>query len=320
MKIKALMTLTSIVCIIASFNLNLFADESDTIDSGEEAITKQQHVDERLNALEAQLRQLEAQLRRLEVPNLRPVDELLTNEIPSIRSRPLDDFLSRTLPVRDDATKGFIGVYLGHATDAGVPITRVIEGSPASIANILADDVITRIGDVSVAELDDPIASTVELINANPPGSIIQIKLLRGDEEILVDIATVRRSSIDFDEGFSNQARIFLSDLPERLNTQFQTIIDRFNNTVFVMDIEKDLGRYFGVENGVLVLEAEEVEGIQPGDVLLKVDDRPIRTVAQAIREVRAGEEQLTLLVKRNKREKSVTLEKNEFRLRSILD
>ena len=70
----------------------------------------------------------------------------------------------------------------------------------------------------------------------------------------------------------------------------------------------------------MLVLEAEKVRGIQPGDILLKVDDRPIRTVAQAIREVRDGEDKLTLLVKRNNREKSVTLDKNKFKWRSILD
>ena len=206
MKMEApIILLTCIACIVATFNLNLVADDSDTIDSGEEAVLKQRRIDERLNELEAQLHRLEALLGILEVQNLRPLDELLTNEIPSLRSRPLDNLLSRTLPDRDDTTNGYIGVYLGQPTDSGVPITRVIDGAPASIADVLAGDVITRIGDVSVAELDDPITSTIELINANSPGSIIQIAVVRGDEEVLVEVATVRRSSIDFEESATNR-------------------------------------------------------------------------------------------------------------------
>lgn len=316
MNLKVPITITCIVCVFVSLTSNLVADDADTIDSSEEAVLKQQSVDERLNRFDAQLHNLEEHLESLQ----RRYNELLANEFPSVRIRPLDNFLSRTLPVRDDTTKGFIGVHLGQPTDAGVPLTRVIEGSPASIANILAGDVLTRVGDVDVTEQDDPAASAAELINANPPGSIIQLTLLRGDDELRVDVATVRRSSIDYEEGTSNQLRTFLSGIRERLNTQFQTNFDRINNAVFVMDIERDFGRYFGVEYGVLVLEAEEVEGIQPGDILLKVDDRPIRTVAQAIREVRNANDELTLLVKRNKREKSVTLDKNQFRIRTILD
>lgn len=320
MNLRVPFAITCIVCTFASLTSNLVADDSDAIDSGEEAVLKQQSLDERLNEVEAQLRQLESLLRLLEDPNVRSLDELHANEIPSIRSRPLDDFFSRRLPVRDNTTKGYIGVYLGQPTDSGVPITAVIEGAPASIADVLAGDVITRIGDVSVAELDDPVTSTTELINANPPGSIIQIAVVRGDEEVLVEVATVRRTSIDFEESATNRTPAILSNVLERMNTRFETNVERLNNAVFVMDIEREFGRYFGVEYGVLVLEAEEVEGIQAGDILLKVDDQPIRTVAQAIREVREGEDELTLLVKRNKREKSVTLKKNEFRLRTILD
>ena len=320
MKIKVLITLTYIACIVASINLNLVADDSETINSGEEAVLKQQSIDERLNEVEAQLRRLESLLRLLESPNVRSLDELLANEIPSIRSRPLDNLLSRTLPVRDDTTKGFIGVQLGEPTDAGVPLTKVIEGAPASIANIQTGDLITRIGDVQVAELDNVVLSTVQLINENPPGSIVQIALLRGDEEILVDVATVRRSTIDYEESVRIQTPEILSKVREQWDTLFQRNLDLPSNTVYVMDIEKDFGRYFGVEYGVLVLESEEVGGIQPGDILLKVDVRPIRTVAQAIREVRNADDELTLLVKRNKREKRVTLNKNKFRLRTILD
>lgn len=52
--------------------------------------------------------------------------------------------------------------------------------------------------------------------------------------------------------------------------------------------VEASLGRYFGTDAGVLVLSVgEELEGLQPGDVIRKVDGKPVTTpreVTQALR------------------------------------
>ena len=309
---KSSIVLACIVCVFASFNLNLVADDSDTLDSKEElVILQQQTEDSRLRKLEAQMHQLEVRLETLQE---------LFDAMPSIRRPPIDTLFSHYVQALDDTTEGFIGVQLDQATDVGVPIVRVLEGAPAKIAGILAGDVITTIGDVYIAELDDPVASLVELINSNAPGSIIRVALLRGTEEVQVDVATVRWSSIDPEQTSTYQIPETLRDIRDRLSSLFQTDFDRPSNTVYVMDIEEEFGRYFGVEYGVLVLEVEEIEAIKPGDILLRVDDQQIRTVSQAIEEIRDGEDELKLLIKRNKRERSVTLDKNEFRLRTILD
>ncbi len=309
---KSSIVLACIVCVFASFNLNLVADDSDTLDSKEElVILQQQTEDSRLHKLEAQMHQLEVRLETMQE---------LFDAMPSIRRPPIDTLFSRYALARDDTTKGFIGIQLDQVTDAGVPIIRVLEGAPAKIAGILAGDVITTIGDVYIAELDDPVASLVELINSNAPGSIIRVTLLRGTEEVQVDVATVRWSSIAPDQTPTYQMPETLRDIRDRLSSLFRSDFDRPSNTVYVMDIEEEFGRYFGVEYGVLVLEVEEIEAIKPGDILLKVDDQQIRTVSQAIEEIQDGQGELKLLVKRNKRERSVTLDKNEFRLRTILD
>ena len=53
--------------------------------------------------------------------------------------------------------------------------------------------------------------------------------------------------------------------------------------------VDASLGRYFGTENGVLVLSVgEELAGLQAGDVIRKVDGRPVTTprdVTQALRD-----------------------------------
>ena len=314
---KSSIVLACVVCIFASFNLCLVADDSETLDSVEElTILPQQTEDSRLQKLETQMRQLELSLETLQ----RRYNELLTDEMSSSRRPPIDTLFSRYRQARDDTTKGFIGVQLDQATDVGVPIVRVLERAPARIAGILAGDVITRISDVDIAELDDPVASLVELINSNAPGSIIRVTLLRGTEEVQVDVATVRWSSIDPEQTSTYQMPETLRDIRDRISSLFRSDFESLSNTVYVMDIEEEFGRYFGVEYGVLVLEVEEIEDIKPGDILLKVDDQQIRTVSQAIEELQDGEGELKLLVKRNKRERSVTLDKNEFRLRTILD
>lgn len=317
MNIKALITLPCIFCFLASFNLNLVADDSETVATGEkEAILQQQLEDTRLNELEAQMHQLELRLQTLQ----RLLHELRDDATPSIRRPPIDTLISRYAQARDDMTKGFIGVQMDQATDVGVPIVRVLEGAPAEMAGILVGDVLTRIGDVDIAELDDPVTSMVELVNSNPPGSIIRITLLRGTDEVQVDVATVRWSSIAPRQTTTYQVPETLRDIRERLSSLFRSDFESPSNLVYVMDIEEEFGRYFGVDYGVLVLEAEEVEGIKPGDILLKVDDQPIRSVPQAIEEFQDGKDELKLLVKRNKRERSVTVNKNDFKLRSILD
>ena len=42
--------------------------------------------------------------------------------------------------------------------------------------------------------------------------------------------------------------------------------------------VDAKLGRYFGTDHGVLVLSSGELEGLEPGDVIQRVDGRPVRS------------------------------------------
>lgn len=42
--------------------------------------------------------------------------------------------------------------------------------------------------------------------------------------------------------------------------------------------VDPRLGRYFGTDHGVLVLSSGELEGLEPGDVIQRVDSQPVRT------------------------------------------
>ena len=77
-------------------------------------------------------------------------------------------------------------------------------------------------------------------------------------------------------------------------------------------EVDARLGRYFGVDRGVLVLKAEgkELDRLEPGDVILAIGDTPVRTPTDAMRvlgEAAAGK-QVDIDVQRDHRRASVEL------------
>ncbi|HTO73785.1 MAG TPA: M28 family peptidase [Gemmatimonadales bacterium] len=93
-------------------------------------------------------------------------------------------------------TPGY-GAYLGTIPDMaggdprGVRISGVRAGSPAEAAGLKADDVITKIGDLDVPDLQ---AMTTAL-RAHKPGDKVEIRIWRGDQSLLLTATLGTRSS-----------------------------------------------------------------------------------------------------------------------------
>jgi hypothetical protein len=49
-------------------------------------------------------------------------------------------------------------------------------------------------------------------------------------------------------------------------------------NGLNLASVDPQLGRYFGTDGGVLVLSTGELAGLQPGDVIQRVDGKPVET------------------------------------------
>lgn len=229
----------------------------------------------------------------------------------------------------EELNESVIGVYLQNDPDTGgVLITRVTEGAPADLAGIESGDIIVAIDDVEVLDKDDPYETTASIINAKKAGSQVKIKLQRDEELVDLNVETIDRLSL---RTLSNQnAGYVISTSPTvygytsgaawpPTTVYNPTIPQRSSDNVFVMEIEEDFGQYFGVEYGVLVLKAENVDELQPGDILLEIDEQPIRSLSHALRYRRDADDEVELLFKRNKRDRSITLRKNQFRLNAIL-
>ncbi|MDH5822950.1 PDZ domain-containing protein [Luteimonas sp. RD2P54] len=52
-------------------------------------------------------------------------------------------------------------------------------------------------------------------------------------------------------------------------------------------EVDPQLGRYFGAERGVLVLSADGLDGLQPGDVIQRIDGREVGTPREAMAALR---------------------------------
>jgi hypothetical protein len=90
-------------------------------------------------------------------------------------------------------TPGY-GAYLGTIPDmtgggAGVKLTGVRAGSPAEAAGLRADDVITRIGDMDVPDLQ----AMSDALRAHKPGDVVRIEVLRAGQHTTVTATLATR-------------------------------------------------------------------------------------------------------------------------------
>ena len=80
-----------------------------------------------------------------------------------------------------------------------------------------------------------------------------------------------------------------------------------------LVDMDADLGAYFGVDQGALVLNAPEDGALKSGDVLLSVGGEPVTSARQARRAIGAAEEPMEAEVMRQKSKLKVSIAPDAF-------
>ncbi len=87
--------------------------------------------------------------------------------------------------------------------------------------------------------------------------------------------------------------------------------LGRSSDGLELVELNPELGSYFGADEGVLVADVDEDStlGLEPGDVVLRVGDRPVTTPERMRRILRSygADEEVTLHVRRDGRETTVT-------------
>jgi C-terminal processing protease CtpA/Prc len=230
----------------------------------------------------------------------------------------------------------------------GAKVVSVVEDGPADEAGIKEGDIITEFNGTSLAEArqeDDDVSGPglrlVELAHDLDEGDTVKVEYRRDGS---THSATLVAEAIGDNMSFYR----FNEDGPEMMLPKFEgprafqfhgepgdmRIFEGPGNFSFQMggghglqmlEMNADLGEYFGTNEGLLVTQASRDSAIpfRVGDVILAIDGRKPTSVAHAFRIIRSYEEGETIRAEVMRKRQRVNLEwtvkESEGRVRSML-
>ncbi|MUV12731.1 PDZ domain-containing protein [Noviluteimonas gilva] len=214
-----------------------------------------------------------------------------------------------------------IGVVLAPDAQAGVRVAGVTPDSGAAKAGLKAGDRITAVGGTPVLGNTGEmrLENSRKLFTGLDDGKPVRIDYVRAGKAASANVT----ASLDQDvfwvgapgEGGPQIRRIEVpgvgKDVRQEVirigprgdckgkNCKVPMLAEAFRwNGLNLASVDGKLGRYFGTDKGVLVLSAgADLEGLQPGDVILKIDSRNVNSPREAMEALRAKEDNAMALV-----------------------
>ncbi len=234
------------------------------------------------------------------------------------------------------------GMVLSATPEGQLTVVGVVSDSPAHQAGIRPQDVIVSIDGVVIEQSDDPRESARRLISSAKPGDTVRIRVSRDNsqQDVSVTVNGYVVPSIVVNPNASpslsyavRQRQLRDAALMERIQRQsslsqeaqsrwmtrlFRTDVSLSERVLSVIEVEEELGHYFGVDFGVLVIEVpEDHEKLKPGDILMRVEDEAVRSYSHAQRyfEEANHETPTKVTVRRKGKRQTVELDKGEWLL-----
>ncbi|NPA32991.1 MAG: DegQ family serine endoprotease [Aquificae bacterium] len=198
--------------------------------------------------------------------------------------------------------RGWLGVTIQDITPdiaeaigikEGVLITNVLPDSPAEKAGLKVGDVIVEVNGKKIRDTRD-LQFTIMKVK---PGTEITLTVIRDGKPIKV--------------------KVKVGEYPEKESGAFGKTTPE-NLGLLLRDLTQKEKQQLGVEGGVVVEDVApnspaEYSGLQPGDVILKVNNRPVRNVREfyeLIKRLKSeGKTRALLLVRRGDANIFITLE-----------
>lgn len=223
--------------------------------------------------------------------------------------------------------RGRIGVVVNTQANAasdrlGARIEGVTPGAPAERAGIKAGDIITKfngtaLGGVRGDATDEsgPGMKLLELARALEPGDTVRLEYRRGDDTKTATIVAQDLGSQGFSMTLPRVAPVPDMQLlvPELDGFRGALSIGPYSawSGVEFVTVDRDLGEYFGVTEGLLVVKVRGDSGmpLRAGDVILGIDGRKPTSPSHALRILRSYDtgESVKLDVQRKQRRQTVT-------------
>ena len=215
----------------------------------------------------------------------------------------------------------------------GVTVVGVTPGSAASEAGLRAGDIITAVNDESLSAASADVANRqlLDFMEGVEEGDVLKVEYLRDGKvgSVEVEPRVVERNRYvwqgDGDHHFT---------IPKMPNAPH--VIDKFKmafafpwegsglGELELVELSEGLGRYFGTDSGLLVINAPESGAfeLEDGDVIQSIDGREPRDVRHAMRILSSYQsgEKLKLGIMRDKKKRTLEIEIPADRHGAIFD
>ena len=204
----------------------------------------------------------------------------------------------------------------------GARVLKVSPGGAAEAAGVQGGDVIVALDGVKVAGAAEPGRTVVEHMKDVKPEQKVKVKVLRDGKN--KDLVVVARPMVGFAMAGMPGDRSFHIQMPDigpgmagmagvmPQIRQFRTFLRGDFGGMELASITPKLGAYFGVTEGVLVVQAPDNAAfkLEDGDVIQSIDGRKPEDGAHALRILRSYKsgEKLNLSVLRQRKPMSLAV------------
>ncbi|MCC8364034.1 PDZ domain-containing protein [Lysobacter sp. A6] len=220
---------------------------------------------------------------------------------------------------RHMANKPVIGVVLAPDAQGGVRVAGVTPDSGAAKAGLKPGDRITAVGGTQVLgnSGDLRLANARKLFAGLGEGKPVRIDYVRAGKTASTNVTPKLEQNVFWvgapGEGGPGIRRIQVPGVDDGLRQEIVRIqgpcrgkdckvpmmAEAFRwSGLNLASVDAKLGRYFGTDRGVLVISAgKELEGLQAGDVIQKIDGKTVGTPREAMDALRAKDANQMALV-----------------------
>ena len=199
---------------------------------------------------------------------------------------------------------------MGESTSQGIVIDEVVENSPAEESGLLAGDVVSAIDGTDIQGAKNPAQALTALIQSVDPGSEIELEIVRNKKKLTLTVGVGRR-----DPAAWTSYSLSPSD-----NYSGVVSILRYDRELVLLEFEDELGHYFGMDFGILVVDTPKDSKLQVGDLILRIDDKPVRSISHAERYLRSAEETSEFTVKRRGKTQKLDVASAGLRISDVRD
>ena len=268
----------------------------------------------------------------------------LADRMAALSSRMGDAANASALRYLADGKRGMLGIAVSHQRD-GMHVDAVTPDGPADRAGLKAGDVITAINNKPLSRSD---ASWLTGLSDLQPGKPLRLTVRRGETTLHPDVTPARMQDGDWQsvamaarraaEAATAEVRspAFRAQIQQSIDTAMQNAAVAIKNADVARDaavdagkdshawvistspwwglnlapLNTDLGRYFGVDEGALVLSRNDQQfpELQAGDVITAVDGKKVGKPEDVQRALRGADADRRVPVTLRRHDKTLTL------------